>query len=448
MGEIQVGRLTCVEAVQRCLARVSATESEVRAFVHLDAEGALEKASELDRNRKLGLRSGPLEGVCVAVKDMVDVGGMPTSAGSRVPDRRVAESDADIVSHLRNAGAIVIGKVNTHEFANGVTTPPTRNPVDLGRIAGGSSGGSAAAVATGAALLGVGTDTGGSVRLPAALCGVAGLRPRTGSIGMRGIVPLAPEFDAWGLVAPSAADLNLVWQAIGSAGRTEPPKPVRLIFPKNLSTLMPELDQEVAHAFRTAKSVAPKLGAPLADAEIPDLREWRPLRMAIQMRQALRVHRDAGWWPQRRHLYTEEVRMNFQRAEENDHLPLNGVEARLSILDAEIDGLLADGSVLCLPTVPVVAPRLEDILRTPRNQDTRHPVVGLLSAFTLPFSRGNLASITICVGMTDSSMPVGLQFVANSEAAVLHVGASMEAELELLKMSLSPTFSCGSLTEK
>lgn len=425
ISDREAGRLTCAEAVERCLERVSAVEGDIKALLHVDADGARTRAAEADRARRSGRRRA-LDGVAAAVKDVIDVRGMPTTAGSRVLDRALASTDSDIVSHLRDAGAIILGKANTHEFAFGATTPPTRNPNDTSRIAGGSSGGSAAAVAAGAAHFAVGTDTGGSVRLPAALCGIAGFRPRANPIGMGGIIPLAPEFDSWGLLAPSVADVEAVWTALGTESAGATAEIPRLIVPRHLSTTIADIDAEVAQRFGAVLAAAIDSGAGLAEVDIADLREWQTPRMLIQVQQALKAHRDRGWWPQRRDLYSDEVRINFELAEKNAGAPLDDARARLVALDREIDALLSGGAVLCLPTVPVHAPTVSAIARIPRHGEPRHPIVGLLARCTLPFSRTALASLTIpCRGVT-GSLPVGAQLVATTNAMVLRTGRFLE----------------------
>ena len=206
---IESGELSPVDLVDACLARAEQT-AELGAWVALDAERARADAARLAAEPV----RGPLHGIPVGVKDLVDVAGLPTRAGApAVVGEAPAERDAGIVAALREAGAIALGKTATHGLALGVTTPAVTNPVDADRNAGGSSGGSAAAVATGGCLLAVGTDTAGSIRIPAACCGVAGLMPRPGRLSREGVIPGAPSFDSVGLLAGSAGDLALAWAA-------------------------------------------------------------------------------------------------------------------------------------------------------------------------------------------------------------------------------------------
>lgn len=423
-ADIAAGGMTCVEVLENCLTHIGEAEPHVKALLHLDPQLARSCASKSDERRRTG-RGLPLDGVAVVVKDIVDVRGMPTTAGSRVPDPRLAGQDAEIVARLRAAGANIVGKANTHEFAFGATTPPTRNPNLTCRIAGGSSGGSAAAVAAGMALLAVGTDTGGSVRLPAALCGIAGLRPRAGRIGMGGIIPLAREFDVWGLLAPTAADLEFVWSSLGlcDAGGEDV---IRLAVPSRLAASVPEMDTEIAEIFEAAVRAGAAAGVKIENVVIPDLRQWQSPRMSIQLREALHVHRDYGWWPARWDDYSEEVRLNLEFAESKEDEPLDAARTRLAELDQAIDQTLSTGAVLCIPTVPVAAPSVGELARMPRQGFQRHPIVSLLACCTLPFSRGELASLTIPCGTTRAGLPAGLQLIAGTESAVLRAGTMLE----------------------
>jgi hypothetical protein len=188
---VREGEVGSVELVGRALERVGELDGRVGAFVLVLAEEAMAEAAERDERVRRGEAVGPLHGVPVAVKDLIDVAGAVTAAGSPKLAGNVAGRDAEVVTRLREAGAVVVGKTRTHEFAYGVVTPGTANPWDLGRIAGGSSGGSAAAVAAGLVPGAVGSDTAGSIRIPAACCGVVGLKPTWGRVPATGVWPLS-----------------------------------------------------------------------------------------------------------------------------------------------------------------------------------------------------------------------------------------------------------------
>ncbi|WP_198369167.1 amidase [Roseomonas rosulenta] len=201
------GSLSAQALVQRCLDRIAAVDGQVQAWIHVLADDALATARALDAERAAGQVRGPLHGIPVAVKDVIDVRGLPTRANS--PSRAniaPASADATVVAHLRAAGAIILGKVHTTEYAYFQSLPPTRNPWDLARTPGGSSAGSGAAIASGTVPLALGTQTAGSVNRPAAYTGVGAFKPSTLSIGGVGVVPLAPSFDTVGAFGASAQD--------------------------------------------------------------------------------------------------------------------------------------------------------------------------------------------------------------------------------------------------
>src|SRR5215470_7045803 len=186
---------TASEQLEASLAAIAEHGARTNAFILVDAEGARAAAKVVDDERRRGVDRGPLHGMPISIKDLIDVAGQPTTAASRVRAGHVATKDAPVVQRLRDAGAVIIGKTNLHEFALGTTSEESafgavRNPHDTSRSAGGSSGGSAAAVATGMGLASIGSDTGGSIRIPAAACGVVGLKPSLGEVPLDGVVPL------------------------------------------------------------------------------------------------------------------------------------------------------------------------------------------------------------------------------------------------------------------
>ncbi|QEH36264.1 Mandelamide hydrolase [Aquisphaera giovannonii] len=210
---IREGRMSCEEAVQACLDRIDERDDSIRAWVAVDREGALARARDLDAELRAGRDLGPLHGIPLGIKDIIDVRGLPTRCGSPRPSDRPAEADARIVARLREAGAVILGKTVTTPFA-WIDPPPTRNPWDLSRTPGGSSSGSAAAVAAGMCLGAIGTQTGGSITRPASFCGVAGMKPTYGRLPVDGILPLAPSLDHPGPIADDVAGLRVLFEAM------------------------------------------------------------------------------------------------------------------------------------------------------------------------------------------------------------------------------------------
>lgn len=208
--EMQAGLTTSVEIVKKCLARIDERESEIHAWVSVDREGALATAAERDRERAAGTVHGPLHGVPIGIKDIVDVAGMVTGAGSPLMSQQApVMCDAELVTLLRNAGAVILGKTVTTQFAC-FDPPPTRNPWNLSHTPGGSSSGSAAAVAAGMCPVAIGSQTGGSITRPAAFCGVLGCKPTFGTVSVDGVVPIARSLDHPGPIGRSVEDLSIV----------------------------------------------------------------------------------------------------------------------------------------------------------------------------------------------------------------------------------------------
>lgn len=213
-AEIHSGIIAPTELVAETLERIDTLDGDLKAFVTVMRDQAYGDAERLERELRTGLYRGPLHGIPIGVKDIISVKGVRTTAGSKVLADNVSQEDAMVVEQLRKNGAIIIGKTNTHEFAYGTYTPPTRNPWDHERVPGGSSGGSAVAVATGMSLGAIGTDTGGSIRIPAACCGVTGLKPTYGRVSCHGVIPLSWSLDHVGPLARSAEDCAIVFDAI------------------------------------------------------------------------------------------------------------------------------------------------------------------------------------------------------------------------------------------
>src|SRR5712691_8411377 len=278
-------RASSVDLVRACLDRIARHDRELGAFITLTAESALTEAKRADADLANGVDRGPLHGIPVALKDLYDTAGLRTTGGSRIFADRVPERDSAVVEKLRAAGAVFLGKLNLHEWALGVTNQnphfgPACNPWDTSRIPGGSSGGSAIAVASGFCYVSPGSDTGGSIRIPASLCGVAGLKPTYGRVSLRGVIPLAWTLDHSGPLARTVGDLAIALNAIAGHDPLDPAsvdvasedyaasledgaKDVRVVVPANF--FFDDVDPEVDAAVREAARVLASLGASVAE---------------------------------------------------------------------------------------------------------------------------------------------------------------------------------------
>jgi aspartyl-tRNA(Asn)/glutamyl-tRNA(Gln) amidotransferase subunit A len=288
-SRVRTGEAKAEKIVEECLSEIAGRDGRIRAFLHVDREGALEAARAVDRKAAAGEDPGPLAGVPVALKDNIHAEGLPTTCGSKILEGYRAPYDATAVARLRAAGAVLVGKTNLDEFAMGSSTEnsafgATRNPWDASRVPGGSSGGSAAAVAAGFVPLALGSDTGGSIRQPAAFCGVVGMKPTYGSVSRYGLTAFASSLDQIGPIASTVADAELCWRAIAgpdpmdSTSSPEAPAEFAGEGVEGLRVGLPEeyfqegLDAEVERKVRAAVEGLEKAGARAVPVSLPHTR--------------------------------------------------------------------------------------------------------------------------------------------------------------------------------
>jgi aspartyl-tRNA(Asn)/glutamyl-tRNA(Gln) amidotransferase subunit A len=418
--------LSPTELVEACLRRIEAVEPRLGAFALLDADGAMDQARLLTNELSSGRWRGPLHGIPLGVKDVIDIRGFPTRAGSRVLPETPADRDAAVTAQLRARGAIFMGKTTTHEFAAGVETPPTRNPWDSLRIPGGSSGGSAAAVAVGEVLGALGTDSGGSIRVPAALCGVSGFRPRQGTVSMDGVVPFSGTHDTCGPIARSVRDLIPLWEAM-SGQRVKGVGDVRGIrvgIPARLAETT-SCSEEISHLVVQAAMNLAGQGAEVIQVELPPFESWDEPRTLLVMAEFLEAQRSAGWYPSRRAAYGDEVREYLERASDISEADLGDAVRRLRSLSESLLSALSLCRVLLLPTTPTVAPEVGE-LEQDDGYGLRRAIVGRLLRLTAPIGSCRLPALSVPVGVTDFHLPVGMQIVGYDEETVLGVGCAFQ----------------------
>lgn len=415
---IAAAHVTSAELTDACLARAAAFEA-LGAFVVLDEEGARRQAAARDRELRSGRGRGALHGLPVAVKDLVDVAGLPTRAGSQATDATPAEHDAPVVERLRAAGAVVLGKTATHEFAYGVTNRSVQNPWDGERLAGGSSGGSAVAAAIGACPLALGSDTAGSCRIPAALCGVAGMTSRPGTLPMQGVVPLAPGLDALGFLARSADDLAFAWTTL--TGQDVVPATAQRVGAAPEAALGPVDEAVLDASARAAERLAP--GARPIEVALPALADFNPGRGALIRALALEAHVERGWWPERAEHYGEDVAAELRRGERLDADEVREARRGLDVLAAELRRSLEAVDVLVLPTTPAPAPPREgdDPLG---KRERRHAAE--LTRLCGPVNVAGLAAVTVFGGLDGHGLPLGVQVVARDEVTALGAAVALE----------------------
>ena len=396
---LREGRTSCVNLVQRCLAKIDEWEPKIRAWVTLDREGAIDHAITLDKELQSGKTRGPLHGIPIGVKDIIDVAGMPTCAGVQRHSTGLAARDADIIARYRAMGAIILGKTVTTAYAF-IDPPPTKNPWNLGRTPGGSSSGSAAAVATGMCMAALGTQTAGSVTRPASYCGVASLKPARASGAITpGIVPFAPTLDTVGVMARDIAGLAIMNEGLDHANRGKPNnaptgRPMRLgwvrdFFPDHGS---PEIMAALDRTFATLRASGAMIVGPSESLPWEELIKTNRTIMAVE---AAVIHEerfanDPYDFPPKLAALIEEG----QKISTNEYSKARLLEAKYR-----------DGPRFVTTGVDAyIVPATTGPAPTP--ETTGNP------AFNAPFTFMNEPTISLPVDLSDDGLPLAVQFFA------------------------------------
>lgn len=425
------------ELVDAALGRIASRDGELNAFIAVTADRAREQAASAEGR-------GPLAGVPIALKDLFDVAGVPTTGGSKLFAENIPRADGQIARRLFDAGAVSVGKTNLHEWAFGVTTDnphfgATRNPWALDRIPGGSSGGNAAALVAGMCFGTIGSDTGGSIRIPAALCGIVGLKPTYGRVSLRGAIPLAWSLDHPGPMTRTVRDAAVLLQLIAGYDEDDPVSadvPVDdylaeiedgvrgLVIGVVRGRFFDRLDQKerpapaVAAAVRAAIDVFAGDGARVEDAELPRTDELRPTQTVIIGTEAGAYHRERI--AAHRADYGDDVARRIENGLARTGPEYAAARRTRDVLRREYAAALARWDAILLPTTPITAP--------PREGQDAVAAAATLTAYTSPFNLTGLPAISIPCGFDDAGLPIGLQLVARpwAEARLLRVARAYE----------------------
>jgi len=443
-------KISPVELTELFLRRIDRQNPALNAFLTVTAEPALAAArraeKEFLRNPRTRKRNQPLLGIPISLKDNIWTRGIRTTAGSKILRDFVPTADATVVQKLTRAGAILIGKTNLHEFAYGITNNnfhygAAHNPWALDRITGGSSGGSGAAIAAGLCVASVGTDTGGSIRIPSSLCGIVGLKPTFGRVSVNGTVPLSPSLDHVGPLARSVADAAILLGLIAGRDPLDPTsstervqnyrgalgKPMRkfrLGVPREF--YWEKLDGEVRSATEAAVREMKKQGAVVREVSLPHLKESIAAATDLSLAEATHVHAAAGYFPARAADYSEEVRQRIEAGEKITAMQyLAALDVRKRLL-AEFDAAFQDVDAIVAPTTAVPAPLIgaENVQIDGQQTSVRPALVGLCR----PANFTGLPAISVPCGFTREGLPIGLQLVGRAfdEATLLRIAHSYE----------------------
>lgn len=403
------------QIVEECFKKIE-THKNLGAFISLDFDGAMRTAEQLERLDRGNLP--PLFGVPIAVKDLIDVAGLKTTAGSLFFKDNVAKQDAFIIELLRKAGAIIVGKTNLHEIALGVTNNnphfgPCRNPYDPTKISGGSSGGSAVAVATGMAVAALGTDTGGSIRIPAALCGVVGLKPTYGRVSVRGVIPLAWHLDHVGPIARCVEDAWFVLKAISKYDEADPfsqKAPLREPnfneFPKGIRVLkvsgdfVAKTDVRILSIVDESCRILEKLGAVVREESLEWLKDAAAANGLITQAEAAAFHRER--LKEHPELFSEDVRQRLIEGASTSGCDYAQARKTQTIVKHMFKDIFKHYDLIVLPTVPITAP--------PIKGEGAVEMARRLTRFTAEFNISGLPAISVPFGRIEN-LPVGVQFV-------------------------------------
>ena len=436
--------LSPLELLDAHLKRIEQTEGKLNSFITLMEDDALAAARRCEAEVQAGRYLGPLHGIPIGLKDLYYTKGVRTTMGSRIMRDFVPDADATVAEKFKKVGAIIIGKLQMHEFALGPTSEnphygPAHNPWDLYRVTGGSSGGSASAVAAGQCMGALGSDTGGSIRIPASLCGIVGLKPTFGRVSRYGVYPLSWSLDTVGPMTRTVHDAALLLNAIAGYDARDPSssdrpgddfttaleqgvKGLRVGIPREY--FFDAINPEVREAVLQAAQVLEGLGASVEEVSIPVLQHSLAISGTILLTEAAEVHLD-----HLRHRAEDlgaDVRTRLQAGAMTPATDYLKAQRARTVFNREMATAFERLDVLLAPTEPIVAPKIGE--RAVLVGDREQTVLSLLPRLTRPFNICGLPAVSVPCGFDSSGLPIGMQLAGRAfdEATVLRVAYAYE----------------------
>ena len=453
--KVRSGAVTATQLTEACLARVAIYDPKLDAFITVAKEKALARARQLDAEQQAGKLQGPLHGVPIAIKDIIDTAGIRTTGGSALFEDRVPPEDATVVARLIAAGAIVIGKTNTQEFAMGGGETsffgPARNPWNLAHNTGGSSSGSGAAIAACLSFGALGTDTGGSVRMPASYCGIVGLKPTYGLVPIRGIFPLTLSLDHCGPMTRTVADNALMLNVMAGydklditsvehvkedyvAALSQPVSDIRLGAPAGY---FDDLHPEVASAVQAATSVLAKLTRGVKDVSLPGITHLANLG---SLGETFAFHQQYFNNAAGKYMLPERRRLEAIAKDEPKAVDYIRAKWELERVRRAIDDAFVDFDLVVLPTQRILPPPLDELIKRAHDPQSRDPLV---TSNCAPFDVFGIPAISIPCGFSKSGLPIGLMIAGPrfSEGKVLALAQAYEraTQWHMRRPPLTPT---------
>ena len=433
-----------VELVKAHLQRIDETDERLNSFITLLRDESLEAAGQAEQSIQSGKYLGPLHGIPIGLKDLYYTKGVLTTIGSKIYRDFVPDYDAAVTEKFSDAGAILLGKTQMHEFALGATSVnphdgPAHNPWNIDCVTGGSSGGSGSSVASGQVMGALGSDTGGSVRIPAALCGIAGLKPTFGRVSRYGVYPLSWSLDTVGPMARTARDCALILNVIAGYDPRDPSSAdvptedftasldqglqgTRIGIPKEF--FFDVIDPEVHEAFLKAASVYEELGASVEEVSVPVLDHSLTISGNILIAEAAEVHMDH--LRERADDIGDDVRARLEMGALTPAVDYVKAQRARTAFNRQMSEVMESYDILLAPTVPIGAPKIDQTLV--QINDAQVPALALLSRLTRPQNICGLPTITVPCGFTSDGMPIGMQMAARAfdESSALRVAHAYE----------------------